>query len=181
MRAGPRVNDQGREKPLDKQEADALVAKNALEFLDNRLNRPAPVFAFVNFGAMHEPYYYARIDDDKFKGASVPRTPAFNEESVADKPAYVSNLPTLSNGEVSELDQSYRKGLRSLMRVDRFMGSAIRPAQAQGRDGQHLLRLLHRQRGPLRTAPLRARQAPALQGGHQLPADRARTGHRGEA
>ncbi len=117
------VNDQGREKPLVKQKADALVSKNALEFLDNRVNKAAPVFAFVNFGAMHEPYYYAEKDDGKFKGAGVPRSPAFNEDSVADKPAYLRN-PPLSSSEISELDQSYRKGLRSLMRVDRFIGSA---------------------------------------------------------
>ena len=115
------VNDQGREKPLKKQQADSLVSKNALEFLDNRLNKSAPVLAFVNFGAMHEPYYYAEQDDGKFKGAGVPRSPAFNEASVADKPAYLRN-PRLSGSEISELDQSYRKGLRSLMRVDRFVG-----------------------------------------------------------
>jgi arylsulfatase A-like enzyme len=117
------VNDQGREEPLKKQQADPLVSRNALEFLDNRLNKPAPVFAFVNFGAMHEPYYHATQDDDRFKGAGVPRSPAFNETSVADKPAYLRN-PSLSSSEISELDQSYRKGLRSLMRVDRFIGSA---------------------------------------------------------
>ena len=117
------VNDQGHEKQLDRPEADTLVSRNAMEFLDNRLNKAAPVFAFVNFGAMHDPYYYPKIDDDRFKGAGVPRSPAFNEESVADKPAYLRH-PRLSNSEISELDQSYRKGLRSLMRVDRFIGNA---------------------------------------------------------
>jgi hypothetical protein len=53
------VNGQGRVKPLDKREADPLVSKNALEFLGNRLNKAAPVFAFVSFGAMHDPYYHA--------------------------------------------------------------------------------------------------------------------------
>jgi N-acetylglucosamine-6-sulfatase len=117
------VNDQGREKPLVKREADSLVSKNALEFLGNRLDNSAPVFAFVNFGAMHDPYYYPESDDDKFKGAGVPRSAAFNEDSVADKPAYLRN-PKLSRAEISELDMSYRKGLRSLMRVDRFIGNA---------------------------------------------------------
>jgi N-acetylglucosamine-6-sulfatase len=117
------VNDQGHEKPLERQKADSLVSQNALEFLNNRLDNPAPVFAFVNFGAMHDPYYYPKMDDDKFKGAGVPRSPAFNEDSVADKPAYLRN-PKLSGSEISELDASYRKGLRSLMRVDRFIGNA---------------------------------------------------------
>ena len=117
------VNDQGRQRPLVKQKADSLVSKNALEFLGNRLDNSAPVFAFVNFGAMHEPYYYAEQDAGKFKGAGVPRTPAFNEDSVADKPAYLRN-PKLTGSEVTQLDRDYRNGLRSLMRVDRFVGAA---------------------------------------------------------
>jgi arylsulfatase A-like enzyme len=128
------VNDQGREKPLVKQEADGLVSKNALEFLDNRLDKSAPVFAFVSFGAMHYPYYYAKQDDGKFKGAGVPRSPAFNEESVADKPAYLRN-PKLSSSEISELDRDYRNGLRSLMRVDRFVGRASDLLKRKGEMG----------------------------------------------
>jgi N-acetylglucosamine-6-sulfatase len=119
------VNDQGNQKPLDRQEADSLVAREALGFLSTRLDNAAPVFAFVNFGAMHEPYPYAQVDADKFEGENVPRTPAFNEDDVSDKPDYVSKLPKLSDSEISALDQGYRNGLRSLMRVDRFIGDAF--------------------------------------------------------
>jgi N-acetylglucosamine-6-sulfatase len=118
------VNDQGRQKPLERQEADSLVSKAALRFLDARLRKKAPVFAFVNFGAMHEPYDYAQVDDKKFRGVGVPRTPAFNEADVSDKPDYVRKLPRHSSKKISELDRSYRNGLRSLMRVDRFIGDA---------------------------------------------------------
>jgi N-acetylglucosamine-6-sulfatase len=118
------VNDQGTEKPLDRQEADSLVAREALGFLSTRLDNAAPVFAFVNFGAMHEPYPYAQADADKFKGANVPRTPSFNEDDVSDKPDFVRGLPKLSASEISTLDQGYRRGLRSLMQVDRFIGDA---------------------------------------------------------
>src|SRR5215204_2697765 len=62
------VNDQRHVRPLNRPEADPLVAKNALDFLNHRLNKAAPVFAFVNFGAMHEPYYHAQTDNDEFKG-----------------------------------------------------------------------------------------------------------------
>ena len=126
------VNDQGNQKPLDRQEADYFVAREALEFLDTRLDNVAPVFAFVNFGAMHEPYHHARVDDDKFQGENVPRTPSFNEEDVSDKPGYVSRLPRLSASEVSQLDQDYRNALRSLMRVDRFVGDAFELLRRKG-------------------------------------------------
>ena len=119
------VNDQGKEKPLDRQEADSLVANQAMEFLSNRLRGDsAPLLAYVNFGAMHQPYAHPKVDDKKFTGANVPRTPAFNEDDVSDKPSSVRNLPKLSKKKVSGLDQDYRNGLRSLMRVDRFIADA---------------------------------------------------------
>jgi N-acetylglucosamine-6-sulfatase len=118
------LNDQGTQKPLSPKDADPGVSNAALKFLDNRLDGDRPVFAFVNFGAEHTPYHHADIDADKFKGVGVPRTSSFNEDDVRDKPSNVSDLPRLSNAEVSQLDQDYRNGLRSLMRVDRFIGNA---------------------------------------------------------
>jgi arylsulfatase A-like enzyme len=129
------VNDQGNEKPLDPQEADSLVAREALGFLSTRLDNAAPVFAFVNFGAMHDPYHYAQVDADKFKGANVPRTQSFNEDDVSDKPDFVRGLPRLSASEISNLDSGYRQGLRSLMRVDRFIGNAANLLRQKGEMG----------------------------------------------
>ena len=118
------VNDQGTSRPLDRGEADTLVAREAKTFLDNRLSNAAPVFAFVNFGAMHEPYHYPEIDGDKFGGVGVPRTAAFNEADVSDKNDSIRNLATLSDAQISDLDSQYRKGLRSLQSVDRFVADA---------------------------------------------------------
>jgi N-acetylglucosamine-6-sulfatase len=118
------INDQGHQKPLARQKADVLVAKEAKTFLDARLSKKAPVFAFVNFGAMHDPHYYSRIDAKKFRGVGVPRTPAFNEDDVSDKNASIRSLSRLSRGQISDLDSEYRRGLRSLQRVDRFIADA---------------------------------------------------------
>lgn len=98
------VNDQGNVKNLDRQQADVLVADNAAAFLKSRLGSPQPVFTFVNFGAMHEPYPYSDIDANKFKGVNVPRTPAFNEADVSDKNAEIRNQNRLTAGEISSLD-----------------------------------------------------------------------------
>ena len=118
------VNDQGVVTDLDRQDADALVAENAAAFLQKRLPNPEPVFAFVNFGAMHEPYPYPAVDANKFEGYGVPRTPAFNEASVSDKNPDIRSNDRLTGREVSDLDAQYREGLRSLQRVDRFIGDA---------------------------------------------------------
>ena len=118
------VNDQGQRRSLDRREADVLVAREAGAFLDARLSNRAPVFAFVNFGAMHEPYYYSKIDDRKFRGVGVPRTPAFNEDDVSDKNVSIRQMTKLSQDQIGDLDSQYRRGLRSLQRVDRFIANA---------------------------------------------------------
>lgn len=126
------VNDQGTQKPLDWKEADSLVADEAIEFLSNGLKSEAPLFAFVNFGAMHEPYFYAPIDAGTFAGEKVPRTPAFNEDDVSDKPNYIRKRPKLSSSDIYELDTAYQNGLRSLMRVDRFIEEASELLRREG-------------------------------------------------
>ena len=51
---------------------------------------------------MHD-LLYAQIDADKFTGENVPRTPAFNEDDVSDKPKHIQKQPKLSNSDISEL------------------------------------------------------------------------------
>lgn len=126
------VNDQGVHRDINPQNADTLVADHALTFMDTRLSSGKPFFAAVNFGAMHRPYYHARADNDNFIGERVPRTPAFNEDDVSDKPAVIRSLGKLSPAEVAEIDANYRNGLRSLMRVDRFIANATGMLRAHG-------------------------------------------------
>ena len=116
------LNDQGIRKPLRRKKADPGVSRAAIGFLRGHIGRPAPVFAYVSFAAEHSPYRYAKTDGRKFEGVGVPRGPAFNEDDVSDKPSNVRNLPEVSSSDISQLDQDYRNGLRSLMRVDRFIG-----------------------------------------------------------
>jgi N-acetylglucosamine-6-sulfatase len=126
------LNDQGVQKPMDPQEADSDTSNAALEFLRSHLGRPAPVFAFVSFGAEHAPYYHDQADTDEFEGVRVPRSPSFNEADVSDKPSYVSKRSKPSSSDIADLDQKYRKGLRSLMRVDRFVERASDLLRSKG-------------------------------------------------
>lgn len=115
------VNDQGTTKSMDRQQADVQVADKAASFLKHQLDGDAPVFTFVNFGAMHSPYPHSKVDRKKFKDAKIPRTPAFNESDVSDKNADIRRRNRLTRSQVSDLDSDYRRGLRSLQRVDRFI------------------------------------------------------------
>jgi N-acetylglucosamine-6-sulfatase len=97
------------------------VSNAALEFMYRTLDNPEPVFAWVNFGAEHEPFYHDQADAGAFTGVGVPLTPSFNEEDVTDKPSNVRNLAPLSDDELAKMDQDYANALRSLLRVDRFI------------------------------------------------------------
>jgi N-acetylglucosamine-6-sulfatase len=129
------LNDQGVQKPLKPQEADSGVSDAALEFLSKHLGRPTPVFAFVNFGAEHSPYFHDQADTELFEDVGVPRDPSFNEADVSDKPSYVRDLPQLSDSDVAKMDQDYANGLRSLMRVDRFIQKASDLLRSKGEMG----------------------------------------------
>src|SRR5215217_1414 len=129
------LNDQGVQKPLKPQEADSGVSDATLKFLSKHLGRPAPVFAFVNFGAEHAPYFHDQADTELFEDVGVPRDPSFNEADVSDKPSYVSALPQLTEEEVAKMDQDYANGLRSLMRLDRFIASASDLLRSKGEMG----------------------------------------------
>jgi arylsulfatase A-like enzyme len=129
------LNNQGVKGALDRQKADSGVSNAALNFLGNNLGSSTPVFASVNFGAEHAPYYHDQTDADRFEGVGVPRSPAFNEGDVSDKPSYVGNLSPLSDTEVAQLDSDYANGLRALMRVDRFIASASDLLRSKGEMG----------------------------------------------
>src|SRR5829696_2489286 len=118
------INDQGTQRSIIPRGADRVVGERALNYMGNRVGSDTPFFAFVNFGAEHSPYYYDEADAGAFQGVGVPRTDSFNEVDVTDKPSSVRNLAQLSDEGVATMDQNYADGLRSLMRVDRFIGDA---------------------------------------------------------
>jgi N-acetylglucosamine-6-sulfatase len=126
------VNDQGTTQSLDRAAADGRVAQKAANFLEAELPDEAPVFASVNFGSMHEPYYYPQGDRDEFRGATAPRGPAFNEADVSDKPAHIRNLPPLTAAQEANVDAQYREALRSMLRVDRFIRRTTEILHAAG-------------------------------------------------
>jgi arylsulfatase A-like enzyme len=64
--------------------------------------------------------------------APLPRTPAFNEADVGDKPPYVKATPRLSPVGVRDLAGQYRSALASLAAVDRAVGSIVAALRETG-------------------------------------------------
>ena len=118
------VNNQGRTSTISPKDADALLSNNALRFLENT-PRSQPFFVWAGFGAPHRPYHHAPSTEDRFAGVQVPRTPAYNEADVSDKPPYVRQKPLLSKDDKVRLNTNYRNGLRGLLGVSAFLDKAI--------------------------------------------------------
>lgn len=94
-----------------------VYRQKALAFIDGALDQHQPFALFLWFGQMHSPVAAAPRHADLFKDAIVPRTPAFNEADLSDKPPFLQ--PTLLTPvQVQGLDAGYRGRLRSAQAID---------------------------------------------------------------
>jgi arylsulfatase A-like enzyme len=62
----------------------------------------------------------------------VPRTPAFNEEDVSDKPRYVRESRRLGTKQIRQLDAHYRNRIRTLQAVDDMVADLVQTLRATG-------------------------------------------------
>jgi N-acetylglucosamine-6-sulfatase len=91
-----------------------VVAGKAVDFI--RSSAGKPFFLYLPVGAPHEPMVPApRHKTLPMPG--VPRTPAFNEADVSDKPDFLQ-YPLLTASQVATKDARYRNAMRTLVAVD---------------------------------------------------------------
>lgn len=74
-------------------------------------------------------------DIDKFRNARLPRPPSFNEQNMADKPAFLRNVPLLDATEQHRTEQSWRCALASLAGVDRSVAKVYNAVKKAGELG----------------------------------------------
>jgi N-acetylglucosamine-6-sulfatase len=70
-------------------------------------------------------------DESLFANAKLPRTPAFNERKMADKPRFMRQLKRLTRPDVRELERVYRCRLASLREVDRGVKAIVEALRAK--------------------------------------------------
>jgi N-acetylglucosamine-6-sulfatase len=67
-----------------------------------------------------------------FSGERLPRPPSFNEADVADKPAYIRQLPRLSPRRIAAIQENYQQRLETLLAVDEAVGAIVAELQRLG-------------------------------------------------
>jgi arylsulfatase A-like enzyme len=112
---------------------DVIYGK-AADFIQRASATPAqPLFIYFATYAPHAPYTPAPRHANLFSTVTAPRSPAFNEANVADKPAYISSKPLLTQTEISGIDDDYRNRIRALQAVDEAVAGLVAKLAATGR------------------------------------------------
>lgn len=105
---------------------DVLSRKSA-RYIKGQSGSNKPFFMYVAPYGPHSPYTppdrYKYILKDKTK--KYPRTAAFNESDVSDKPTPISSAPLLSKAEINNIDDIYRKRIGSVKAIDDMVKNII--------------------------------------------------------
>jgi arylsulfatase A-like enzyme len=115
------LNENGRAVEYGKEPGDYLndvLTDKALQVIRTARAAGQPIFLYVLPYTPHSPSVAAPRHEGMFADARLPRTPAFDEADVSDKPAFIRHLPALDEHQIRRLEDEYRRRLASLQAVD---------------------------------------------------------------
>ena len=141
------VYEQGRRVDYRDTYRTTWTNRAAVDAIQRRVPRKAPLFLFVSHLAPHnggpvDPDDPKRLrigtpspapaDRNDFRGVALPKSPAFNEKDVRDKPLMVRNKPVLTDAQVRALRELHQQSLESLKAVDRGVAAVVGALRAAG-------------------------------------------------
>src|SRR5262249_6382347 len=95
-----------------------VIARRGTAFIDRATAKRKPFFLELATFAPHSPYTPAPRDAADFSGVRVPRTPAFNEADLSDKPSWLRDHALLTPAQISLIDSVYRARAQAVQAVD---------------------------------------------------------------
>jgi N-acetylglucosamine-6-sulfatase len=102
-----------------------VFAGLARDFIAETAPTGQPFFLHLTPRAPHGPAEPASRYLSAFPGLTLPRTDAYNEADVSDKPTWVQLLPSLTEAQMVELDAYFRARLQTLLAVDDMVSHLI--------------------------------------------------------
>ena len=109
-----------------------FFASKAATFIERTAQSGRPFFVYLAPYAIHGPAEPALRHASTFAGTSAPRSAAFNEADVTDKPAMVQAMPEMSAGQIAALDERHARRLETLQAVDEMVAILVDVLQAAG-------------------------------------------------
>lgn len=126
------VNENGHLTRPASYQTDFLIGR-ALEFVEAAGQPVAqPFFLYIAPAAPHAPSTPAARHAGLFAEARAPRTAAFNEVDVSDKPGWLQAQPLLDARQIRRVDRFYRRRLQTLAAVDEAMARLFALLERRG-------------------------------------------------
>jgi arylsulfatase A-like enzyme len=113
-----------------------VLSRKAVDFVAS--NAGSPLFLYI---ATYAPHGVASANGAPvpaprhatlFADLMAPRTAAFNEEDVSDKPAYIRELARIGPVAADEIDRRYRERIRSLQAIDELIVAVLSALERSG-------------------------------------------------
>ena len=109
-----------------------VLSGYAVDFVNRAAGTGDPFFLFLTPYAPHTPTVPAPRHVGKFRGATAPRTPAFDEPDVRDKPEWIRSSRRFNERKIAVIDDRYQRRLESLQAVDEMVEAIVDELDAQG-------------------------------------------------
>ena len=109
-----------------------IYAGHAVDFVRRAAADDRPFFAYIVPRAPHTPAKPAPRHEGLFADTEAPRSPAFDEADVLDKPTWIRDSPALTDEEVAELDELQRGRLQSLQAADELVAAVVAAVEEAG-------------------------------------------------
>jgi len=131
------LNENGALIHYGRQPSDYLtdvLAGKSVDFINRAAAEGKPFLLEIAPFAPHGPYTPAPRHLSDFPGLRAPRTPAFDEADIRDKPAWLRTHLNLRGVQVANIDSGFRKRAQAVESVDELIG--ILQAVLKAKKGQ---------------------------------------------
>jgi arylsulfatase A-like enzyme len=119
------LNENGQLLHYGRQPADYLtdvLAAKGSAFIDQAAVEDKPFLLEIATFAPHSPYTPAPRHLGDFPGLRAPRTPAFDEADIRDKPAWLRTHLSLREVQIANIDSGFRRRAQAVESVDELIG-----------------------------------------------------------
>ena len=108
------------------------LARKGSAFVHSAAASRKPFFLEIATFAPHGPYTPAPRDAGDFPRLQAPRTPAFNEEDLLDKPSWLRDHPFMTPTQITEDDTAFRKRAQAVEAVDDLIAKLEKTLERNG-------------------------------------------------
>jgi N-acetylglucosamine-6-sulfatase len=129
------LNENGRYHYYPSKTEDYLtdvIAAKGVDWINRVTTARKPFFLEIAPFAPHSPYTPAPRHETWFLDVKAPRTPAFNEVDMRDKPRWLKNRKVLRRLQVSTIDEDFRMRAQAVQAIDEMIGNLRTALAARG-------------------------------------------------